>query len=74
MNNFDKENLHAFAITKNFIKNNIDILFRRTDKGSTTVAMNKFSYIIKMQELFNNKNTYMIVQKNPINRIISDLH
>jgi len=53
-------------LTTSFCKNNPNIIFTRADKGNITVALKKDTYISKMEELLNDKNTYEIVRKNPI--------
>ncbi|EFN72059.1 hypothetical protein EAG_00285, partial [Camponotus floridanus] len=43
------------------------------DKGNITVALDKDNYIHKIEELLQDKETYMVVEKNPINKLISNL-
>lgn len=52
------------------MKDNFDILFTRADKGNITVAMDQSSYFDRMHELLNVSDTYLIVQRNPINKIL----
>lgn len=73
-NNIDKDILQALTITKNFIRDNNDILFTRADKGNITVALDKLTYFNKMKGILKDVNTYTIVKRNPINSITTDLH
>jgi len=57
----DLENL-----TIRFCKNNPNILFTKADKGNVTVAINKEEYMNKMELMLQDKNTYIIILKNPI--------
>lgn len=70
----DKQCLHALKITKQFIVNNPNILFTRADKGNVTVAMDRNDYLSKMSMLLADNNTYTIVNKNPIRKLIGNLH
>jgi len=51
--------------TKNFCRKNRDVIFTRADKGNVTVALNKSTYIKKMEDALQNTNTYTIVKKDP---------
>jgi len=61
-------------LTNSFCKNNPDIIFTRADKGNVTVALNKEVYNKRMEELLQDKNTYEIIKKNPINNIEKKLN
>jgi len=62
----EKTLLFLMKLTTSFCKNNPDIIFTRADKGNVTVALKKDTYINRIEELLNDKNTYEIVKKNPI--------
>lgn len=49
-------------------------MFTRADKGNITVAMDKLDYTNKMNDLLDDSNTYTIVPRNPVNKLITDLH
>ncbi|EFN63478.1 hypothetical protein EAG_07003, partial [Camponotus floridanus] len=59
--------------TKNFLTENPNIIVTRADKGNTTVALNRDDYIKNVEKLLEDKDTYLIVLKNPINKLISSL-
>ncbi|KAL6418761.1 hypothetical protein ACFW04_011799 [Cataglyphis niger] len=59
-------------ITSSFLKHP-DLLITRSDKGNTTVALDKSEYIHKMELLLNDKNTYSIVNRDSVRRITNDL-
>lgn len=73
-NSLDKDIMRDLRATKEFIKKNTDILFTRADKGNITVALDKSVYITRMEELLQDKSTYLIIKHNPINKILGDLH
>jgi len=56
--------------TKEFCRNNPNVIFTRADKGNITVALDKGDYIKKIEDLLNDTNTYTIIKKKPyqINR------
>jgi len=60
-------------ISIKFIKDNNNILFTRADKGSSTVAIDKDDYVRKMNLLLQDKTTYKIIDKDPINNITNAL-
>jgi len=64
--------ISAHRSTQLFLKNNPDIIFIRAD--NITVAMKKTDYIKKMEVLLNDKMTYSIVKKNPIQLIERQLN
>jgi len=49
--------------------NNPNILFTRADKGNVTVALNKNVYIDKIVSMLQDKDTYSIINRNPIRKI-----
>ncbi|KYN28656.1 hypothetical protein ALC57_01909 [Trachymyrmex cornetzi] len=58
---------------KRFISDNPDILITRADKGNTTVIMNLDNYKSKMNELLADQSTYMVVSKDPTNKITTKI-
>jgi len=60
--------------TKHFCYNNRNIIFTRADKGNVTVAIDRVSYINKVEEILNDDNTYTVVKKNPIKSIENNLN
>jgi len=52
--------------TIGFCKNNPNILFTKADKGNITVAINREEYTNKMESMLQDKNTYIIIKKNPM--------
>jgi len=71
--NVDKLLVEWFKITKKFMYTNRDILFTRADKGNTTVALDKFEYEDKINNMLNDKETYRLIDKDPINSITDNL-
>lgn len=55
--------------TKQFLKDNPDIIVLNADKGNVTVIMKKDDYIDKMQQLLNDEKTYEILPIDPTNKI-----
>lgn len=53
--------------TKQFLKENTNLLITRADKGQTTVVMKTETYIEKMNELLNDTSTYKKISKDPLN-------
>jgi len=59
-------NIHKlFNITKNFTKNNPNIIFTRANKGNITVAMERENYINSVEEILNDTETYTRISKDP---------
>jgi len=63
----------ANKITRRFINSNPDVLFTRADKGNTVVALDRNEYISKMEDCLSDKNTYTILQRNPVNKLLTNL-
>jgi len=74
MSQSTNEFTHLLNVTKKFCKNNKNIIFTKADKGNVTVAMDKDSYIKKVEELLKDENTYIIIKKNPIKSIENNLN
>lgn len=60
--------------TKDFCKNNPNILFTKADKGNVTEALNKEVYLEKIKELLNDNNTYSVVIRNQTSKIEKTLN
>jgi len=61
----DIQIIDLIKITNKFIKNNLNIIFTRADKGNITVALEKSEYLNKIEEMLNDTETYEKVNKNP---------
>lgn len=57
--------------TKQFLKTNSNLIITRADKGNITVTLDKNDYILKIEEMLKDRETYTIVKKNLINKLIS---
>src|SRR6195952_1718627 len=55
-----------------FLKSNPQAILIRADKGSAAVLMSRSEYEEKMAAIINDDKTYKILQKDPINSIISN--
>lgn len=73
-NDNDRFLISCLKRTKEFIKEQPNVLFTRADKGNTTVVLNKNDYISKMEDLLGDKNTYEIVKKDHTKKLTNDLH
>jgi len=73
-NQWDDNIMYKLKITNQFCKNNKNIIFTRADKGNITVALDKDSYLQKIEELLKDDNTYTSVTKNPIHPIEKNLN
>jgi len=51
--------------TKNFCRKNRNVIFTRADKGNVTIALNKSTYIEKIERALQDTNTYTTVKKDP---------
>jgi len=57
--------LTLYKHTIDFKQKNRDIIFTRADKGNITVALDKNTYIKKMEMLLEDTNTYILIKKDP---------
>ncbi|KAI4489735.1 hypothetical protein M0804_003917 [Polistes exclamans] len=57
-----------FRKTKQFLKQNPEIIVTRSDKGNNTVIMKKDEYLKEMEKLLEDKNTYSLLNKDPTNK------
>ena len=58
--------------TKKFINDNPHLFFTRSDKGNVTVCLKTDDYVAKMLLLLNDKNTYTLINKNPLKKLQKD--
>jgi len=56
------------------MQKNPDVIFTRADKGNVTVALNKNVYIKKIEELLHDKETYLVIKRNPALSIEKNLN
>jgi len=70
----DAKLYHRLHATRQFCKNNPNIIFTKADKGNITVAMEKSFYINKMEDILRDGNTYIVVKRNPAKTIEDDLN
>ncbi|KAG5308732.1 SWET1 protein, partial [Acromyrmex insinuator] len=69
-----ENNIRSFKKeVKRFISENPEILITRADKGNTTVIMNRESYRGKMYEILNDQSTYILINKDPTNKITTEI-
>ena len=62
--------IKVIHFTKQFIKNNQNIIFIKTDKGNLTIAN---SYKDKINSMLSDENTYNMILKDPVNKVINNL-
>jgi len=60
--------------TVEFMHNNPEVTFTRTDKGNVTVALNRNVYVQKIEELLHDKKTYSLIKRNPASSIKKNLN
>jgi len=73
-NTVDEKLVLLTNYTKNFCRKKGDVIFTRADKGNVTVALNKNTYIEKMELALQDTNTYSIVKKDPSSTIEKKLN
>lgn len=59
--------------TSQFLKRNNNIFFTRADKRNITVAIDRDTYVDKMNSLLSDYDTYISNTKNPLNNIENNL-
>jgi len=74
INPLDTKLIQLHKKTKHFCQNNRNIIFTRADKGNVTVAIDRVSYINKVEEILKDNNTYTVVNRNPIKFIENNLN
>ncbi|CAD6207985.1 GSCOCG00010260001-RA-CDS, partial [Cotesia congregata] len=55
-------------ITKKFLKERPELIVARADKGNTTVVMFKDEYDREMRKMLDDRETYKLLNKDPINK------
>ncbi|XP_018346175.1 PREDICTED: uncharacterized protein LOC108750859 [Trachymyrmex septentrionalis] len=65
----DKLLLRMESKTRAFLSEHNNVLFTHADKGNVTVALDREVYLEKMITLLNDKNTYCLINKDPIRKI-----
>lgn len=58
--------------TRHFLKENLDVIIVRSDKGNVTVAMNKSDYRSKMNGMLEDTSTYEPIRSDLTNRLQAD--
>ena len=53
--------------TKRFLKNHLNLIVTKSDKGNVTVIMNKNAYTQKSLELLKDTDPYKLINKDPTN-------
>jgi len=71
--NLNQEINDSLKSCKYFIKNNPDIIFTKADKGNTTVMLERKDYLKKINDILRDTNTYTIIKRDSINKIIYNL-
>ncbi|XP_018355142.1 PREDICTED: uncharacterized protein LOC108756077 [Trachymyrmex septentrionalis] len=65
----DKLLLRMESKTRAFLLEHTNVLFTHADKGNVTVALDRDVYMNKMITLLNDKDTYSLINKDPIRKI-----
>jgi len=73
LNNIDRVLLTLYKTSRLFLKNNPDLVLTKADKGNLTVALNRSKYINNINIMLQEKHTYTLVKKNPINKMVTNL-
>jgi len=69
----DRKINNLLKVTSTFIKNNSDIIYSRADKGNITVALDRIEYVTKLENMFNDSETYEKIKKDPIRKITNEI-
>ena len=69
ISNIDRTINNKITYTKKFMKENNSIFFTRSDKGNVTVAIERSTYIQKVEKELNNENYYIPVKKKPLRHL-----
>ena len=67
---FQRSFSNNLNITKEFLKNNSELMFTFSDKGNSTVCIKSSDYKEKMSELLDDKTTYKKLNSNPLEPLI----
>jgi len=60
---------HLLKTTKNFLRNNPQVIFTRADKGNITVALDQADYSQSISQMLQDTDTYDIINKDPIRNL-----
>jgi len=63
---------HWSASTKEFTKNNPDLLFTKADKGNVTVVLEKNDYVRRIEDMLSDANTYTVIHKDLLKKLTTD--
>jgi len=69
INNIQKELEYFLKKTKEFCKDNVDIIFTKADKGNMTVALERTYYTENVNLMLKDSTTYEIINKNPVKSV-----
>ena len=58
--------------TREFLNKNTDIMFTYADKCNSTVCIKKSDYKAKMLDLLHDRNTYIELDSNPLEKLQND--
>ena len=58
--------------TREFLNKNTDIMFTYADKGNSTVCIKKSDYKAKMLDLLHDRDTYIELDSNPLEKLQND--
>lgn len=62
------------SITKDFLNKNPNLIITRADKGNVSVALDRDTYINKIEEMLLDADTYKIITKDPTKKLTNKLH
>jgi len=71
-NKIDRDILTVFSTTKKFVADNPNVIITRADKGNT-VTLYRMDYMDKMEKNLSDTDTYILLQRNSINKLIENL-
>ncbi|KYN22657.1 hypothetical protein ALC57_04947, partial [Trachymyrmex cornetzi] len=72
-NMLNKKLRYLFSVTKQFIKNNQEVVFTRADKGNVTVALNINTYKDKMNDMLKDRSTYTMIERDPTKQLTDSI-
>jgi len=73
INKFDSELVNLQKLSKQFLKNNSELILTKADKGNITVALDKTEYLNNINLMLQDTDTYSRLTKNPINKLVSSV-
>lgn len=72
--NSNNELHKSYNLTKSFMSEHPELIFTTAHKGNVTVAMDKVAYEFGMKEMLGDDSTYIVVERDPTNKIVTQLH